>query len=302
MNTHDNLTQLIEHTCQTYADLPAYNSAGKTLSYAQVEQQSRYLAQWFQQQSGLVAGDRIAIQLPNIVDYPIVTYAAIRAGLIVVNTNPLYTAREMLHQFNDADVKAIVILDALTDKLATVINDTSIKTVIVAAAVAEPTLQEGQFSLNELIRQGERLAPLDAHQASRDDIAVLQYTGGTTGVAKAAMLSHGNILANAEQMNERFDNILKPGQETGICPLPLYHIYAFTVNMVGLFAMGQFNVLIPNPRDLDALVKQIEPFEINYFSGINTLFIGLCMHPGFRALNFSNLKMTVSGGAALKER
>ncbi|NHH90198.1 long-chain fatty acid--CoA ligase [Pseudoalteromonas sp. MB47] len=299
MNTHDNLTQLIEHSCKTYADFSAYTSVGRTFTFSQVEQQSRYLAQWFQQQSGLVAGDRIAIQLPNIVDYPIVTYAAFRAGLIVVNTNPLYTAREMLHQFNDADVKAIVILDALSEKLATIINDTSIKTVIVAAALAEPALQESQFSLNELIRQGERLAPLDAHQASRDDIAVLQYTGGTTGVAKAAMLSHGNILANAEQMNERFENILTPGQETGICPLPLYHIYAFTVNMVSLFAMGQFNVLIPNPRDLDALVKQIEPFDINYFSGINTLFIGLCMHPRFKALNFSNLKMTVSGGAAL---
>ncbi|WP_300581325.1 AMP-binding protein, partial [uncultured Pseudoalteromonas sp.] len=130
MNTHDNLTQLIEHSCKTYADFPAYTSVGRTFTFSQVEQQSRYLAQWFQQQSGLVAGDRIAIQLPNIVDYPIVTYAAFRAGLIVVNTNPLYTAREMLHQFNDAEVKAIVILDALTDKLATVINDTSIKTVI----------------------------------------------------------------------------------------------------------------------------------------------------------------------------
>ena len=126
--------------------------------------------------------------------------------------------------------------------------------------------------------------------SSPQDLALLPYTGGTTGVAKAAMLSHGNILANAEQMNERFDNILTPGQETGICPLPLYHIYAFTVNMVSLFAMGQFNVLIPNPRDLDALVKQIEPFDINYFSGINTLFIGLCMHPRFKALNFSNQK------------
>ncbi|MCF2902309.1 AMP-binding protein, partial [Pseudoalteromonas sp. OFAV1] len=276
MNTHDNLTQLIDQTCQTYAELPAYNSAGKTLTYSQIEQQSRYLAQWFQQQSNLKVGDRIAIQLPNIVDYPVVTYAAFRAGLIVVNTNPLYTAREMLHQFNDAGVNAIVILDALTDKLATIISQTSIEKVIVTSAVGEPSLQPGQLSLPELIHQGEKLAPLKPHQASRDDIAVLQYTGGTTGVAKAAMLSHGNILANAEQMNERFDEILTPGQETGICPLPLYHIYAFTVNMVGLFAMGQFNVLIPNPRDLDALVKQIEPFEINYFSGINTLFIGLC--------------------------
>jgi len=299
MNTHDNLTQLIDHTCQTYADLPAYNSAGKTLTFSDVEQQSRYLAQWFQQHSGLQVGDRIAIQLPNIVDYPIVTYAALRAGLIVVNTNPLYTAREMLHQFNDAGVKAIVLLDGLADKLTTIIDQTSINTVIVTAAVGLPAVKGTQLSLPELIEQGEQLAPLKAHNANRDDIAVLQYTGGTTGVAKAAMLSHGNILANAEQMNERFAEIMQPGQETGICPLPLYHIYAFTVNMIGLFAMGQFNVLIPNPRDLDALVKQVEPHTINYFSGINTLFIGLCMHPGFKALDFSQLKMTVSGGAAL---
>ncbi len=299
MNTYTNLTQLIEQTCQTFAELPAYNSAGKTITFAQVEQQSRYLAQWFQQQSGLKAGDRIAIQLPNIVDYPVVAYAAFRAGLILVNTNPLYTAREMHHQFNDAQVKAIVILDSLTDKLATIVDDTPIQTVIVTAAVGEPSLQAGQLCLGELINQGEKLSPLQTHQASHDDIAVLQYTGGTTGVAKAAMLSHGNILANAQQMNERFGSILTPGKEVGVCPLPLYHIYAFTVNMIGLFALGQFNVLIPNPRDLDALVTQIEPYKISYFSGINTLFIGLCMHPRFKTLDFTGLKMTISGGAAL---
>ena len=296
---YPNVLAVLKDSCQRFANKPAFTNLGKTLTYGDLYTLSGHFAAYLQKHSGLQPGDRIAIQMPNVLQYPIAVFGAMRAGYVVVNTNPLYTAREMLHQFNDADVKAIVILDALTDKLATVINDTSIKTVIVAAAVAEPTLQEGQFSLNELIRQGERLAPLDAHQASRDDIAVLQYTGGTTGVAKAAMLSHGNILANAEQMNERFDNILTPGQETGICPLPLYHIYAFTVNMIGLFGMGEANLLIPNPRDLDSFVNAIKAVPFKGLAGINTLFVGLCQHPGSKDIDFSNLKITLSGGAAL---
>lgn len=298
-----NAAEFIEHHCNRFADRPAYHCLGQTLSFADLEQKSRSLAQWFQHGCGLEQGDRIAIQLPNISQYPIAVYAAIRAGLVVVNTNPLYTPREMKHQFSDAGVKALVIFSDALDRLESIKADTELEHVLVTGPAdlinsPEPTIN-GYSSLVSAIKKGAELPQLEPVKAGRSDIAVLQYTGGTTGVAKGACLTHANILANAAQMTERLDQRCNEGEEIFICPLPLYHIYAFTVNMFALFGLGTLNILIPNPRDLDGLVNTVKPFPFTGLAGINTLFVGLCRHPEFQKLDFSALKITFSGGAAL---
>ncbi|AOS98668.1 Long-chain-fatty-acid--CoA ligase [Microbulbifer aggregans] len=299
----ENLAQFIEKGFDRFADLPAFHCLGQTLTYAEIEEKSRCLAQWLQHEAGLKAGDRIAIQLPNISQYPIAAYAALRAGLVIVNTNPLYTPREMQHQFSDSGARALVILADFLDKFEAIRADTTIEQVLVTGAAdllgSPVNAPAGYQSLVGAIERGRELPALERSQARPDDIAVLQYTGGTTGVAKGACLTHTNLLANAAQVFQRLEQCTEEGRETFVCPLPLYHIYAFTVNMLTLFSWGAMNVLIPNPRDLDSFVKAIEPFPFSGFAGINTLFVGLCRHPEFKALDFSNLKVTFSGGTAL---
>lgn len=238
---HQNLVQFIENTCLTISEKQAYQCLGKSHSYGEIEQLSTQFAQWLQHKSGLQAGDRIAIQLPNLTQYPIVAYGALKAGLIIVNTNPLYTPREMHHQFNDSGAKALIILEDLLPKYEAIKDKIGIEQVIVTKApdllkVTESTHQ--YFDLMSLLEQGKSLPELTPTQAKPDDIAVLQYTGGTTGVAKGASLTHANILSNASQIAQRLEQL--PQLEAGsfICPLPLYHIYAFTVNMVSLFGLG----------------------------------------------------------------
>ncbi|MEI8594317.1 AMP-binding protein [Photobacterium sp. Hal280] len=303
LNTFTNLADFLADGFARYADKPAFHCLGQTLTYSDIEQRSRHLAQWLQHQSGLQAGDRIAIQLPNIIQYPIAAYAAIRAGLVVVNTNPLYTAREMQHQFSDAGVKALIILEDLLPKYEAIRDQVPVENVLVTAAtdlLTNSTEAGHQYlALNAVIASGKQQPTLRPNTAGTDDIAVLQYTGGTTGVAKGACLSHGNILANAAQMSHRILQKGVPGEETFVCPLPLYHIYAFTVNMMGLFYLGAQNVLIPNPRDIEGFIKILKSQRFTGFAGINTLFVGLCQHPEFRQLDFSALKVTFSGGAAL---
>uniref|UniRef100_UPI001865DE25 AMP-binding protein n=1 Tax=Microbulbifer hainanensis TaxID=2735675 RepID=UPI001865DE25 len=289
--------------CNKFSDKPAYHCLGQTLTFAQLEEKSRSLAQWLQYECGLQPGDRIAIQLPNITQYPIAAYAALRAGLVVVNTNPLYTPREMKHQFTDAGARVLVILSDMLPKFEEIKADTDIEHVLVTGAadlIAPPKDKaHGYHDFVAAIEQGAALPALQPVSATRADIAVLQYTGGTTGVAKGAALTHENILANAAQMLDRITQRCDECKEIFVCPLPLYHIYAFTVNMLALFSLGAMNVLIPNPRDLDGFVKTIKPFKFTGLAGINTLFVGLCRHPEFQQLDFSSLKVTFSGGAAL---
>ena len=298
-----NIAEFIETQCNKFFDKPAYHCLGQTLTFAEVEEKSRNLARWLQHESGLQQGDRIAIQLPNIIQYPIAAYAALRAGLVVVNTNPLYTPREMKHQFTDSGAKALVILSDMLPKFEEIKTDTGIEQVVVTGAAdllappAESTHDYHDFVA--AMETGASLPDLQPLMASREDIAVLQYTGGTTGVAKGACLTHENILANAAQMLERISTRCEEGKEIFVCPLPLYHIYAFTVNMMSLFSVGTMNILIPNPRDLDGFIEAIKPFKFTGVAGINTLFVGLCRHPGFQQLDFSALKMTFSGGTAL---
>ena len=300
------LADYIEQKLVKYADKSAYSALGLTLSFKEVDEKSKALACWLQQKSGLKPGDRIAIQLPNINQNPIAVYAALRAGLVVVNTNPLYTTREMQHQFKDSGAKAIIILADFLPKLEEIKGQTDITCVITTAA-AELLSGEvqpgsgGTTSLSEAIREGEALELQSRPAISLDDVCMLQYTGGTTGVSKGAALSHRNVLSNSIQTLDRLGESFVEGEEVVICPLPLYHIYAFTVCMMTFFAKGSLTVLIPNPRDPDAFVAAMAPFKLTTFAGINTLFIGLSGHPGFKQLDFSTLKLTLSGGTALTQ-
>ncbi|WNC74247.1 AMP-binding protein [Thalassotalea psychrophila] len=299
-----NIADLIEHSLVKFADKPAYSCFGQTLTYADIDAKSKALAVWLQQQPNLHVGDRIVIQLPNINQYPIAAYAAIRAGLVIVNTNPLYTTREMQHQFKDSGAKAIILLQDLLPKLNDVKAKTDIEYVITTAATDLLTKNlevapSGCFSFNQIVNNTEltELAPRTAN--SIKDTCVLQYTGGTTGVSKGACLSHENLMSNAVQTFSRLGASCQEQQEIFIAPLPLYHIYAFTINLMMLFNRGNLNVLIPNPRDLNAFVEAMKPFKFTGISGINTLFVGLCHNPEFKTLDFSTLKLTVSGGTAL---
>jgi len=297
------LGDYIEKAFQQYDNKPAFHCLGQTYSFSEIENKSRALACWLQHHSGLVPGDRIVIQLPNLVQYPIAAYAAMRAGLIIVNTNPLYTPREMRHQFSDSGAKAIIILDSLLPKLAEVQADTAIETVIITKADdlvthAISSYAQGQC-FNSAMNEGEALTLVPRPANDLDDVCVLQYTGGTTGVSKGACLTHRNIIANAAQTGHNLGKCCEPGQEIFICPLPLYHIYAFSVNMMLFFGQGNLNVLITNPRDLDEFVASMKPFQFTGLSGINTLFVGLCHHEDFKSLDFSKLKLTISGGTTL---
>ena len=299
----NNIADLIESSLIKFADKPAFSCLGQTLTFAQIDQKSRALACWLQQHESLSPGDRIVIQLPNLNQYPIAAYAALRAGLIIVNTNPLYTPREMQHQFKDSGAKAIIILTDLLPKFNEIKEHTDITLVITTAAadlltndMSAPT---GCIGLNQILAEYA-----DANLAARpanliDDNAVLQYTGGTTGVSKGACLTHRSIMANAEQTRLVLKEGCTEGEEIFVCPLPLYHIYAFCVNMLVFATSGNLNILIPNPRDVDAFVQAIKPFKFTGFAGINTLFVGLCSHPDFKKLDFSSLKITISGGTAL---
>lgn len=299
----NNIADLIENSLLKYADKPAFSCLGQTLSFAEIDAKSKALACWLQQQKNLSPGDRIVIQLPNLNQYPIAAYAALRAGLVIVNTNPLYTPREMQHQFKDSGAKAIILLTDLLPKLTEIKTNTDIELVITTGAAdlltADMTVPSGCVGLNQILSDFADAVLAPRPPNSIDDNAVLQYTGGTTGVSKGACLTHRNIMANAEQTRLVLDDGCNEGEEIFVCPLPLYHIYAFSVNMLVFATSGNLNILIPNPRDMEAFVNAIKPFKFTGFAGINTLFVGLCMHPEFKKLDFSALKVTISGGTAL---
>ncbi|WDE13158.1 AMP-binding protein [Thalassomonas haliotis] len=319
LNGLGSVFDLVQQAMTRFADKPAFSCLGQTLSFKEIEQQSQALAGYLQHHTQLLSGDRIAIQLPNIIQFPIAAYAAMSAGLVIVNTNPLYTTREMVHQFRDAGVKAIITYADVVPKLAEIISDTELETLIVTKAddlltgeqdighlINRELLQSlpaavSVKSFNGAITQGKMQAPRPVRPENPDTLALLQYTGGTTGLSKGAMLSHGNLAANVRQTHQRFAGVLQPGEDIYICPLPLYHIYAFMVNLLLAVSEGAHNVLIANPRDLDAFVHEIKPYAFTSFTGINTLFVGLCHHDAFKQLDFSRLKLTISGGSALTQ-
>ena len=315
-----NIQAVLKQSCQRFADKPAFSNLGKTITYGELYALSGAFAAWLQQHTDLKPGDRIAVQLPNVLQYPVAVFGAIRAGLIVVNTNPLYTAREMEHQFNDSGAKALVCLANMAHLAEKVVPKTQVRHVIVTE-VADLLPPVKRVLINSVIKYVKKMVPAyHLPQAVRfnaalalgkgqpvteanpqaNDVAVLQYTGGTTGVAKGAMLTHRNLVANMLQCRALMGSNLHEGCEILITPLPLYHIYAFTFHCMAMMLIGNHNVLISNPRDLPAMVKELGKWKFTGFVGLNTLFVALCNNDGFRALDFSVLKITLSGGMALQ--
>ncbi|PBQ01154.1 long-chain-fatty-acid--CoA ligase FadD1 [Pseudomonas congelans] len=318
---YPNVQAVLKQSCQRFADQPAFSNLGKTITYGELYELSGAFAAWIQQHTDLQPGDRIAVQLPNVLQYPIAVFGAIRAGLIVVNTNPLYTAREMEHQFNDSGAKALVCLANMAHLAEKVVPKTQIRQVIVTE-VADMLSPFKRLLINSVIKYVKKMVPAyhlpkaikfndvlgkgrgqpvtDVSPGSAD-VAVLQYTGGTTGVAKGAMLTHRNLIANMLQCRALMASNLGEGCEIIITPLPLYHIYAFTFHCMAMMLLGNHNILISNPRDLPAMVKELSKWKFSGFVGLNTLFVALCNSEGFRNLDFSALKVTLSGGMALQQ-
>lgn len=330
LNEFDAVVEVIEGAMQRYAQRPAFTSIGYTLTYGQIDEYSAAFAAYLQHHTSLKPGDRIAIQMPNVLQFPIAMYGALRAGLIVVNTNPLYTEREMLHQFNDSGAKALVCMDVFARSVQNIKADTGLQHVIVTsladmlplvkrtvinAAAKYVKKMVPAYSLPDAVSFRKALslgAKAGAHKADyiRDPNAtiILQYTGGTTGVAKGAELTNRNLIANMlqskAQLSQRDANgePIKPeGGVKIVAPLPLYHIYSFTVHLMALFNMGDHSILIANPRDTDMFVRMIKPHQLTGFIGLNTLFVSLLQHPEFAQCDFSKLKLTLSGGTALMD-
>jgi len=319
---HENLAELIEHAMHKHPSNSAYQCLGQTLSFEEMNQKSAALANYLLEVVQLKSGDRVAIQLPNLLQYPIAAFAILRAGLVLVNTNPLYTTREMHHQFADSGAKAIIILTDLLPKLESIVHATDIKTIITCQAIdlivtqmntrQAPSIKPGtqeQLEVRKItlldaidhgstVNQGDSYPKVHRKKIYLDDIALIQYTGGTTGLSKGAILSHKNILANIEQTNQRLNDVTEVATELFITPLPLYHVYAFLLNL-WVFSKCNNNILIADPRDLTGFIDLLSCVKPTGFCGINTLFIGLCHHPKISNVDFSQLKLTVSGGAAL---
>ncbi|WP_444757735.1 long-chain-fatty-acid--CoA ligase FadD2 [Pseudomonas sp. A014] len=326
ITAYKSVVEVFERSCKRFADRPAFSNLGVTLSYAELERHSAAFAAWLQQHTDLKPGDRIAVQMPNVLQYPIAVFGAMRAGLIVVNTNPLYTEREMRHQFKDSGARALVYLNMFGQRVQTVLPDTGIEylieakmgdllpaakgwlvnTVVDKLKKMVPAYRLPQaVSFKQVLREGRELTYKPVVQAL-EDVAVLQYTGGTTGLAKGAMLTHGNLVANMLQVLACFAQhgpdgqpLIKEGQEVMIAPLPLYHIYAFTANCMCMMVTGNHNVLITNPRDIPGFIKELGKWRFSALLGLNTLFVALMDNPGFKSLDFSALKVTNSGGTAL---
>ena len=320
---YPSLVALLENSFKQYADRTAYSFMGKDISYAETDAQSRALAAYLQS-LGLARGDRVAIMMPNVPQYPATVAAILRAGYVIVNVNPLYTARELEHQMKDSGAKAIVIIENFAATLQKCIANTQIKHVVLASmgdrlgglkgmivnfVVRKVKKLVPAFSLPGAVRYNDAIAkgqgaPFNAPQIGPDDVAVLQYTGGTTGVAKGAVLLHRNLIANvlqSEAWNEPVMKKIPAGeQSTSVCALPLYHIFAFTVNMMLGMRTGGKVILIPNPRDLPAVLKELSKHTFHSFPAVNTLFNGLANHPDFNTVNWKNLKVSVGGGMAVQ--
>ncbi len=319
---YDSLVGLMEESFSKYADRTAYSFMGQDISYQETDAKSQAFAAYLQS-LGLEKGDRVAVMMPNVPQYPVAVAAILRAGLVVVNVNPLYTPRELEHQLKDAGAKAIVIIENFAITLQKCIANTQVKHVVMCAMGDMLSLPKGAL-VNFVVRNVKKMVPdyelpnavkfkqalargRQAHfvkpAVHGDDIAVLQYTGGTTGVSKGAVLLHRNVIANLLQSEAWNDPVMKrvPAHEqpTSVCALPLYHIFAFTVNMMLGMRTGGKNILIPNPRDLPAVLSELSKHTFHSFPAVNTLFNGLANHPDFGKVNWSNLKVSVGGGMAV---
>ena len=318
---HASLVELLEESCARYADRPAFTSMGKSITYRDLGTQTRKIGAWLQS-LGLQKGDRVAVMMPNVLQNPVTTYGILRAGLVVVNVNPLYTPRELEHQLRDCGAKAIFVLENFAHTVEQVLAHTDVRHVVVTSLgdmlgvkghivnfivrkvkkLVPAWSIPGHRNFKAVIAEGARL-PLKPAELSGNDIAFLQYTGGTTGVAKGAILTHSNLLANQQQLQlwlqSAYINKPRPEQLTFVCALPLYHIFALTVNSLMGMSIGGHNVLIANPRDIPGFIKELGKYKFDMFPGLNTLFNALMNNPEFTKLDLSNTG-TLAGGMAVQ--
>jgi long-chain acyl-CoA synthetase len=312
----ETLGEFFSNRIDRFRHQKAITCLGHSLTYGQVDELSTAFACFLHHQLKLEPGEKLAIQLPNLLQYPVAVLGAIKAGIVIVNTNPLYTARELRHQLKDSGARAILVLRGVSSHLAEVLPHTEIEHVVMTQ-VGDLHCLPKRWMINavvnlrdrgirpvantgfrEALAAGQGLA-LPQHLTVPESLAVLQYTGGTTGVAKGAMLTHSNLLANLFQVREAFGDYLRDGEEIIVAPLPLYHIFAFMLCMLMGFEIGARVILIPDPRNQKQLVSAIKGLPITFFAGLNTLFNALCRNEQFRQLDFSSLRITISGGMAL---
>jgi long-chain acyl-CoA synthetase len=322
-NAIRSLREMVEGSFTHFAERLAFTQMGRAMSYRELDELSRAFGAWLQKQAGLRRGDRLAIMLPNVLQYPIAMLGALRAGITVVNTNPLYTPRELEHQLNDSGATAILVLENFAHVVQAVLPRTKVRSVLVTSVGkwlrfpkswivdfvlrhvrkhVPPWRISGALTFESVVRSGRKLR-LDPVELNHDDVAFLQYTGGTTGISKGAVLTHGNICANILQAEAWIGPFL-PAEESDqgvlITPIPLYHIFALTANCLLFFRLGWHNVLITNPRDIPAFITELRKYPFAYLSGVNTLFNALLHSPGFERIDFSHLKITLGGGMAVQ--
>ncbi|MFT4630288.1 MAG: long-chain acyl-CoA synthetase [Arenicella sp.] len=307
---HTSLVEMFDKVCQEHSEVVAFSCLGHEVSYAEIDRLSNIMGHYLCHQLGLQKGDRVAVQLPNVIQYPIVAWAIMRTGLVLVNTNPQYTPREQIHQFNDSGARALIVLEQLLPVTQTVIEKTGIEHVIVTGAldlsqpnIDKPELPHNYVWFNDALALSERGLSSDEQIAkpelNMDDVAVLQYTGGTTGPSKGAMLTHGNLFA-AVTMSRQSVVLIKPGEiEMPIAPLPLYHVFGFTRNIVSSFLWGGTSILIPDPRDVGSIIKAMKAYPFSSIAAVNTLLQAMMAHPEFDEVDFSTLVAVISGGTAL---
>ncbi|GGB56977.1 long-chain-fatty-acid--CoA ligase [Roseibium aquae] len=298
---------LFEHSVATYGDHPAFTCFGKTLSYSEIDSMSRNIAAYLQNKLGVSHGDRVALMMPNVPAFLIAMLGILRAGAVQVNVNPLYTPRELAHQLIDAEAETMIIFGGSTPVLAEIAAETPIRNIIVAdlgdgSGLPIPSPQ-ADTRLNGVLRFADALAEgagiqFNPVELTGNDLAFLQYTGGTTGLSKGAALSHRNLLANIEQYKAFMPEALEPGKEVVIGALPLYHIFGLMLTL-SYISVGGRNILIPNPRDMDAFINAIKDAKFSIMAGVNTLFSGMMMHPAFKEIDLSGYKVAIGGGAAV---
>lgn len=319
IDKYENMVEFAKECMTKYADKEAYECMGKTMTYREVDQLSDQFAAYLHSR-GLQPTDKIALMMPNLLQFPIALFGCLKAGLTIVNTNPLYTPREMKHQFTDSDVKAIVIADNFASNLEKILPDTEISTIILTS-IGEMLGSIKGGIVNFVVKRVKKMVPkynlpntvtfteavktgkkfqIKPFENRKEDVIVHQYTGGTTGVAKGAMLTNKNLLANMLQIKAWMGGQIEDGKEVVLTPLPLYHIFAFTVNCMAMMGYGAKNVLVTNPRDMSKLVGEFKKNKITIFTGVNTLFNAMTNNDEFQALDFSNLKIVVGGGMAVQ--
>ncbi|HEX9180282.1 MAG TPA: long-chain-fatty-acid--CoA ligase [Burkholderiales bacterium] len=320
LSEFESLKQVLESSCQRFRDRPAYTNMGASITYGDVDRMSRAFGAYLQQELGLKKGDRVAIMMPNLLQYPVVLFGALRAGLTVVNVNPLYTPRELKHQLRDSGATVIVVLQNFARTVQEVVGETQVKTVI-TTQIGDMLPAPKSWLVNFVVKRVKKMVPdwnipgsvdlgevLKAGGAKQladvpvdhDDVAFLQYTGGTTGVAKGAVLTHRNIIANLQQVSVWIGAHLKEGEETIVTALPLYHIFSLTVNCLVFTKWGANNLLITNPRDIPNFIKELKKTPFSVITGVNTLFNALLHHPDIGAVQSKGLKVSVGGGMAVQ--